>query len=314
MSNSQKTVRDACESWLKNCKRKGLERATIRSYRGHFECHIDQKIGDLLVKELMRSDVREFTDDLQDEGVSRTMTQKVLCSLRAALGEALERDWIDNNVARDVKLVRNRRHEAERVIPTKAEIRILIDKVPERHRPMITTAIFTGMRLSELRGLTWDCVCFDVQVIRIEKRADRYNTMGKPKSRSSKRNIPMAPSVVRILTAWKDICPKGDLDLVFPNGIGNVENHSNISNRVFTPLLISNGIVDIDGKPKFSFHSLRHAAASLFIEQGWSAKKIQSILGHSTISMTMDVYGHLFESPEDDVEMFAKMEEDLLAA
>ena len=102
--------------------------------------------------------------------------------------------------------------------------------------------------------------------------------------------------------------------MVFPNGIGNVENHSNISNRVFTPLLISNGIVDIDGKPKFSFHSLRHAAASLFIEQGWSAKKIQSILGHSTISITMDVYGHLFESPEDDVEMFAKMEEDLLAA
>ena len=225
------------------------------------------------------------------------MTKKMLASLRSALHEALEREWVDNNVARDVKLVRNHRHEAERVIPTKAEIKILIDKAAERHRSMITTAIFTGMRLSELRGLTWDNVCFDVQVIRIEKRADRYNVMGKPKSRSSKRSIPMAPSVVRILAAWKDICPKGDLGLVFPNGIGNCENHSNISNRVFAPLLINKGIVGVDGKPKFSFHSLRHAAASLFIEQGWSAKKIQSILGHSTISMTMDVYGHLFESP-----------------
>lgn len=92
----------------------------------------------------------------------------------------------ENNVARDIKLVRNRRNEAKRVIPTKAEINILIEKVPECHRPMIKTAIFTGMRLSELRGLTWDCVDFDVKVIRIEKRADRYNTMDKPKSRTRK--------------------------------------------------------------------------------------------------------------------------------
>ena len=67
-------------------------------------------------------------------------------------------------------------------------------------------------------------------------------------------------------------------------------------------------------EPKFGFHALRHAAASLFIEQGWPTKKVQSILGHSSITMTMDVYGHLFESPEDDVEMFEKMEADLMAA
>lgn len=124
----------------------------------------------------------------------------------------------------------------------------------------------------------------------------------------------MAPAVVSALKAWKLECPNGTLDLVFPNGKGNIENHSNIHNRVFVPLLVANGIVDSDGKAKFSFHALRHAAASLFIEQGGPPKKIQSILGHSSIMMTMGVYGHLFESPEDDVELFAKMENDLLAA
>ncbi len=78
--------------------------------------------------------------------------------------------------------------------------------------------------------------------------------------------------------------------------------------------MIECGIVGDDGKPSFSPHSLRHAAASLFIEQGWPPKKIQTLLGHSTIMMTFDVYGHLFNDPSKDVEIMDKMEQDLLAA
>ena len=59
---------------------------------------------------------------------------------------------------------------------------------------------------------------------------------------------------------------------------------------------------------------MRHAAASLFIEQGWNPKKIQTLLGHASITMTMDVYGHLFENAEQDAGMFEKLEQDLLAA
>ncbi len=276
--------------------------------------HIDKKIGDLLVANLTRGDVSEFIDDLQDEGLSRAMTKKVLGSLRSALDKAMQRDWLDRNVARDMKLERNRRDEDERTIPTKAEIRTMIDRVPDKHRPLIITAIFTGMRISELRGLTWDCIEFDRGLIHVQKRADRFNEMGKPKSRSGKRTIPMSPLVANTLKTWQAECPDGDLNLVFPNGKGNIENHSNIHNRVLVPLLVENGIVDDDGKPRFSFHDLRHAAASLFIEQNWTPKKIQSPLGHSSINMTMDVYGHLFEDPEEDVGLFAKLEQDLLAA
>ncbi|TMV07532.1 site-specific integrase [Ruegeria sediminis] len=314
MSGKNKTVRNACNAWLKQCERNNLERATIRSYRGHVDHHIDKKIGDLLLEDLSRADVKDFLDELQDEGLSRAMTKKILGSLRSALSEALDREWIGHNVARDVKLPRNRRDEEERTIPTKDEIRTMVEKTPERHRPLIVTAIFTGMRISELRGLTWDCVDFERRLIHVQKRADRFNTMGKPKSRTSKRSIPMAPIVAKTLEDWRPVCPPGNLDLVFPNGKGRIENHSNIHNRVLVPLLLENGIVDEAGNPKFSFHALRHAAASLFIEQNWPPKKIQALLGHSSINMTMDVYGHLFESPEEDVELFAKLEENLLAA
>ncbi|MFD1194716.1 tyrosine-type recombinase/integrase [Seohaeicola saemankumensis] len=100
------------------------------------------------------------------------------------------------------------------------------------------------MRISELRGLTWDCVDFDARLIHVQKCADRFNEMGKPKSRTNKRSIPMAPIVHDTLKAWTSVCARGELNLVFPNGKGNIENHSNIHNRVFVPLLIENGTFD----------------------------------------------------------------------
>lgn len=221
---------------------------------------------------------------------------------------------IDKNVAREIKLRRDSRNDKERIIPTKDEIRELIDKAPPRHKPLVITALFTGMRSSELRGLSWVHVDFDKGLISIKQRADRYNAIGVPKSRAGIRTIPMSPLVASTLLDWKTRCPKGELNLVFPNGAGNVEGHANIYHRIFKPLMIACDIVDTDGKPKFGFHSLRHAAASLFIEQGWTPKKIQVLLGHSSINMTFDVYGHLFHNPEEDIAQMAKLENDLLAA
>lgn len=78
--------------------------------------------------------------------------------------------------------------------------------------------------------------------------------------------------------------------------------------------MLDNGIVDDVGQSKFGIHVLRHTAASLFIEQGWNPKKIQTLLSDASINMTMDVYGHLFENAEEDVSVFEKLDHDLLAA
>lgn len=176
------------------------------------------------------------------------------------------------------------------------------------------TAIMTGMRMSELRGLSWADVDFDNNIVRVRQRADRYNQLGVPKSRAGRRDIPMGSFLSKALGDWVAHCPKGSDDLVFPNGVGRVQSHSNFCNRVFRPLMIKCDILNDCGKPRFSPHSLRHAAASLFIEQGWAPKKIQTLLGHSSIIMTFDVYGHLFNDPSKDVELMGKMETDLLAA
>ena len=95
MSLKSKTVRDACDIRLKDCTRNNLERATLRSYKGHVDHHIDKTIGNLLVTEFSRSDVWDFLDALQDEGLSRAMVKKVLGSLRAAVDRAVQREWVD---------------------------------------------------------------------------------------------------------------------------------------------------------------------------------------------------------------------------
>ena len=127
--------------------------------------------------------------------------------------------------------------------------------------------------------------------------------------------------IVNALKEWKLACPQSEHDLVFPNGRGNVESYANIRNRGFVPLLeacdlmVHAGETD-DGdpilKPRYGFHVLRHAAASLFIEQGWSPKRVQTIMGHATITMTMDTYGHLFPDPEGDRDAMAQIEARLL--
>jgi integrase len=100
---------------------------------------------------------------------------------------------------------------------------------------------------------------------------------------------------------------RGPLGLVF--GQGNVEAHANIAARGFAPLQRA-----ALGEVKYGLHPLRNFFASSAIEQGFSPKRLQALLGHSSIGMTYDVYGHLFPSLEDDHAKFAVGEADILAA
>jgi integrase len=77
-----------------------------------------------------------------------------------------------------------------------AELKSLIENSSARRRPFIVTAIFTGMRLSELRGLRWSDVDLEAGIIHVRQRADAWGTIGPPKSKAGKRDIPLAPLVL----------------------------------------------------------------------------------------------------------------------
>jgi integrase len=137
----------------------------------------------------------------------------------------------------------------------------------------------TGLRASELRGLRWNDVDLEEAVLRVRQRADRWNTIGSPKSKPGKREVPLAQIVVSALREWRLACPRGEMNLVFPNSRGRVDSLTNIHYRGLGPLQRAIGI-SIDKRPKYVMHSPPHAAASLFIEQGFSPKRVQALMGH----------------------------------
>jgi integrase len=198
-------------------------------------------------------------------------------------------------------------------IPTKDEIRAMLEHAG-RWRPLVVTAAFTGLRASELRGLTWSAVDLDRRTLTVRQRADRWCVMGSPKSASARREVPLAPTVVNTLREWKLACPVSELDLVFPTATGNVEFLANWHRRALGRIQFDAGISNDPRRPKYSMHSLRHVAASLFIEQGFTVKKVQRLLGHSTVQMTLDTYTHLFPDEADDQAQMTQLQARLLVA
>jgi integrase len=316
--NTSITVAEAAELWIEKGKLEKLERSTLRQYRNHVDLHIKpSRIGNEKLARLSAPTIEAFRDDLLRKG-SRQMARKVVASLKSILGEAQRRGLVAHNAAQPVRVDVKKREQGKlaigRDIPSKEEIQTILAKADGRWRPLFVTAIFTGMRASELRGLTWDDVDFERRVISVRQRANLWGEIGSTKSAAGEREIPMAPMVVNALREWRLACPKGAGGIVFPNGSGNIENHANIANRGFYALQRAAGIVDTEGKPKYGLHALRHFFASWAIEQGFTAKRVQALLGHSSIQMTFDVYGHLFPSLEDDHAKFAAGELAIVAA
>lgn len=293
------TVAEASELWITSAKKRRLERSTLRQYEIHAERHINPVLGSQKLSRLTTPAVEAFIDDLE-ASASLPTARKVLSSLRSIIGEAQRQGYVAQNVAQMVRRRISTRDKADKVIPTKDEIRLLVGSASGRWRPLIITAIFSGMRASELRGLRWHNVDLEKGIIKVRERADEWARFGPPKSRAGTRDIPVAPVVIEELQRWQADCPVGDLNLVFPNGAGNVESQANIYSRGFAPLMKVCRIVDSDGSLKFNFHALRHAYASLMIEHGMSPKRIQTIMGHSSITMTFDTYGHLWDNFDED--------------
>jgi integrase len=249
------TVAEAADLWLKTCDGRHLERSTIESYRQHIKFHIRPFLGRIKLSQITAPLVREFEDKLrrgdpapgEREGAARSpaMVKKIVGSLGALLGDAQERGLVARNVVRDLRGRRmtgverraDKRQKGKlRVgvdIPTRQEIKAIVDALEGRWRPIILTAIFTGLRSSELRGLRWVDIDLKKNELHVRQRVDQYREFGAPKSESGERTIPLPPVVANTLREWKLACPKGGL--VFPTGKGSPENHANLINRGMVP-------------------------------------------------------------------------------
>src|SRR5262249_18065101 len=177
----------------------------------------------------------------------------------------------------------------------------IIAKLFGPRRPLLLTAIFTGLRASELRGLRWADIDLKRGELHVRQRADRYGKIGRPKSEAGERTVPLPPMVVSTLREHKLACPTSDLDLAFPNSKGRIDQRNSIVEMAFHPAQVAAGVVDQHGRAKYGgLHALRHFYASWCINRKVDGglelplKVVQARLRHASIPMTADPYGHLF--------------------
>ncbi|PJG48837.1 site-specific integrase [Sphingobium sp. LB126] len=324
------TIAKAADLWIKRGERENLEASTLAAYGQHVRLHIVPMCGDKKLSQITRPMAEGWRDELMEK-LSRPMASRVLRSLTAIISEAQGRGYVAQNVVAGVKMRRAKREKPKVVIPTKAELKAIIDAAKTSSEPMAyplaLIVIFAGLRASELRGLPWRCIDLKAATVTVDQRADVKNVIGPPKSEAGYRTIPLPASAIAALTAWKLACPPTDDGLVFPSLAKRVMSHMFMNVNIMGAVQLAAGIADPmmkDGKPaldkeqqpvvaqRYTLHDFRHAAASLWIEQRVNPKRVQKWMGHSSIQVTFDTYGHLFDQADQDAAVAAAIERDLI--
>ena len=142
------------------------------------------------------------------------------------------------------------------------------------------------MRSGEIRGLQWGDIDWSSEQIHI-RRSWKEGAFHQPKTQASIRRIELPGFLLAELREWRLACPKGEHDLMFPNLVGRPMSNTNLLQRGFYPALRRAGL------RKIRFHDLRHTFASLLIANGADIVRVSRLLGHSSPTITLNVYSHM---------------------
>src|SRR5215216_2446388 len=296
------------DSWLSDCLKPLVDagkmaHSTFVRYEGIVDKHLKPALGHRKLKNLTRAEVRRLYAE-KGKTLSPRSVDYIHVTLQGALSQAVRDDLIPRNVATGERPRSNHQgspEEAKALSP--AQVRALLMAARgKRYEALYTVAVHTGLRQSELLGLKWADVDLDTRSPKLSVRRSLKVTedglgFGPPKNKASRRSVPLNETAVAALRAHKarqnaEILATPtwqDTGLVFPNRVGKPINPSNLYNREYKPLLKEAGL---EGEG-FTFHSLRHTFASALCNKREYPKVIQSLLGHSSITQTMDTYSHL---------------------
>lgn len=280
---------EIAKEWLEY-KKPNLRASTWSCYEGHTLYHFND-LNNLKINRISISKIEKWIAVRQKEGMHILTLRKILVTLGQIMAYAVRHRYISYNPFKDAERPKGQGEIKERKtkILTPDEINTFLENVSnQKYRTLFRLAIFSGARQGELLGLKWSDIDWENSQIHIQRTFNNdawYNT----KTETSTRRVDLGPGMLTGLKKWKLACPKSKFNLIFPNTVGNPINHNNLVNRHFKPALKAAKL------PKIRFHDLRHTYASLLIEQGENIKYIQNQLGHSSPTVTLNVYAHLIK-------------------
>lgn len=300
------TVRQYMAGYLDSLEGSGsIEKSTITAYRCIVK-KIDDKLGYILLVDLMPEDIQGFERDLLHSGLSRSSVRKIHVLLKSALERAVESELLLRNPARAVRPPKlppaspNALTEHQR-----ARLMRFLDEAPDTPFNLaVTIALYTGMREGEICGLRWGDVDLEAGSLWVRRSVARDGTqtyIKTPKTSGSIRDVPLAPFLVRKMAMRldamrfeRDIAGLGtDADdmagLYVVGGIDGSWLAPHSVWRQWKALASSMGLVGTQGRTP-TFHDLRHTFATYAIANGVDVKTVSSILGHANAAMTLNIY------------------------
>jgi len=298
MLPSKTTLAEYLERWLSDYAKPNLSPRGYERYESIARVHLIPSLGGILLTQLRPEHLQKHYTAKLNNGLSALTVKYLHTVIHKALQTAVKWGLVNRNVADGVDVPRARHNEMQTW--DEYDITRFLEAAKDTpYYALFYTALFTGMRRSELLGLSWQDVDFlfcQVSVTRgLHYLKDGSYVFTQPKSAKSRRTIALSPSAILTLKEHKEkqeviraslgILLKDD-DLVFSTPEGKPLRPNTVS-RAWTMLAARAGVKVI------RFHDARHTHASLMLKQGIHPKIVQERLGHATIAITLDTYSHV---------------------
>ena len=320
---SDLTVSEGVQKWLDVCEKEGrggrdpVTQYTLKTYRYRAEI-IRAYAWPKLLSDLTAPDVVAFRSWLLEHH-SRDQARKVLSYFHSMVLELVNRGLLQHDFASGVRVAAASRYEEPVKIPTEADVHALlaaadrlansrnrqIAKTWERYRPMLYLAADSGMRPQEYLVVARSSLTD--KGVKVDRALDAGGReISVTKTAAGRRLIDLSPFTLDMVRHYAENHAVPNMhDLVFPTANGSWVSSNNWRRRGFVAACIEAGLVDtveINGRkaevPRYKPYDLRHFFASMLIEQRVNLKRIQSLMGHSDIQTTLNIYGHVIERVE----------------
>jgi integrase len=305
------TLGDFLMRWLRDYAESGVRPTTLEGYRVIVEKHLIPGLGNMQLAQLQPAHIQAYYARALKEGNRKDKGQGLSARtvhahhrlLKEALGHAVKWGLVSRNVAESVDPPRYSKKEMNALDMEGVE-RVLAVFTGSKYYPLVHLAIFSGLRRSELLGLRWKDLDLNNGSLTVNQvmhvLAGGKVIFQEPKTSRSKRTVTLGPLAMLIIKGHRERIeairdslgvPLTENDLVFAQPGGERVTPHTVS-ETFLRKMRKAGIEGV------RFHDLRHSHVSLMIRQGVYPKTISDRIGHSTISTTMDVYGHLFSDTQ----------------
>ena len=267
------TFADAWAAWL-TYRRAGprpLRLSTLADYESAHRRYLGPFFGDTALDAIDGALIARFVVWASGHGISAKRLSNLLVPLRACLRwhhrmGMFSRDptpWFDTATP----------PPRERLVLDIEQVEHLVSATPAHFQAFVATAAYTGMRLGELRALTWDDIDLDARTARVDKTRYRGRLETSPKTGQG-RVVPLPRHLAAMLADWRDRCPASAEDLLFPLPAGTPSDADDFRARVFKPAGARAGLPE-----GLRFHDLRHTSASLYLQHGATVREVMAIHG-----------------------------------